>query len=90
MSQEAGVAIIKILSKFEKNITKNYPNDDTYVESLLMGKKIEQKWITIILQRIADKNLKGDEKKNVLKFLKSDDFGMVMMGASMLKGILEE
>ena len=30
------------------------------------------------------------EKENVIKFLESDDQGMVMMGASMLKGILEE
>ena len=30
------------------------------------------------------------EKENVIKFLESDDQGMVMMGASMLKGILKE
>jgi HEAT repeat protein len=32
----------------------------------------------------------GDEKENIMKFLESDDQGMVRMGASMLKGILEE
>ena len=88
-TKEASADIIKNLSTFEKNITKNYTND-TYVESLLMGKKIERKWIAVILQKIADKNLKGDEKKNVLKFLKSDDTGMIQMGASMLKGILKK
>jgi hypothetical protein len=30
------------------------------------------------------------EKNNILKFLESDDLGMVRMGASMLKGILEK
>ena len=68
---------------------KNYTNDDTDLESLLMGEPIERKWVAVILQKIADKNLKSDEKKNVLKFLKSDDQGMIMMGASMLKGILK-
>ncbi|SVD82786.1 uncharacterized protein METZ01_LOCUS435640, partial [marine metagenome] len=89
-AKEASAAIIKILPKFEKNIMKNYTNDDTDLESLLMGEPIKRKWVVVILQKIADKNLKSDEKKNVLKFLKSDDQGMVMMGASMLKGILEE
>ena len=32
----------------------------------------------------------GDEKENIIKFLESDDQGMVRMGASMLKGILKE
>ena len=31
----------------------------------------------------------GDEKENIIKFLESDDLGMVKMGASMLKGILK-
>ena len=84
-AKEASPAIIKILSKFEKNIMKN-----TDLESLLMGEPIERKCVAVVLQKIADKNLKSDEKKNVLKFLKSDDQGMIMMGASMLKGILEE
>ena len=87
-AKEASPAIIKILSKFEKRLIKNCTDD--YSETLLMGKKIERKWIAITLQKNADKNLKGDEKKNVLKFLKSDDQGMIMMGASMLKGILKE
>ena len=30
------------------------------------------------------------EKENILKFLKSNDNSLVMMGASMLKGIIEE
>ena len=89
-AKEASAAIIKILPKFEKNIMKNYTNDDTDLESLLMGEPIKRKWVVVILQKIADKNLKSDEKKNVLKFLKSDDQGMIMMGASMLKGILKE
>ena len=84
-AKEASPAIIKILSKFEKNIMKN-----TDLESLLRGEPIERKWVAVVLQKIADKNLKSDEKKNVLKFLKSDDQGMIMMGASMLKGILKE
>jgi len=87
LSQEASVAITKILSKFEKRIIKNGPDD--YVETLLRGKTIEIKWTAVILQKIADKNLKGDEKKNALKFLKSDDTGMILMGASMLKGIIK-
>ena len=89
VAQRASVAIVKILSKFEKSIMKNYTNDDTDLESLLMGEPIERKWIAVILQKIADKNLKSDEKKNVLKFLKSDDQGMVIMGASMLKGAMK-
>jgi len=42
------------------------------------------------LINIAKKNIRGKEKDNVMKFLKSKDTAMVMMGASMLKGILEE
>ncbi|HIO72253.1 MAG TPA: hypothetical protein EYN38_04010 [Flavobacteriales bacterium] len=42
------------------------------------------------LENIAEANVEGDEKQNILKFLKSDDQGLVIMGASMLKGILEE
>ena len=42
------------------------------------------------LENIAEANVEGDEKQNILKFLKSDDEGLVIMGASMLKGILEE
>ena len=40
------------------------------------------------LVKITKANIKGKEKKNIIKFLESDD--MVMMGASILKGILEE
>mgnify|MGYP000338121161 CR=1 FL=1 len=42
------------------------------------------------LVEIAEKNMKGKEKDNILKFLKSKDPAMVMMGASLLKGILEK
>ena len=42
------------------------------------------------LEEIAEANVEGEEKQNILKFLKSDDQGLVIMGASMLKGILEE
>ena len=42
------------------------------------------------LINIAKKNIKGKEKDNVMKFLKSKDPAMVRMGAAMLKGILEE
>ncbi len=42
------------------------------------------------LIKIGKKNIRGKEKDNVMKFLKSKDTAMVMMGASMLKGILEE
>ena len=42
------------------------------------------------LVKITEKNIKGKEKENILRFLESDDPAMVMMGASMLKGILEE
>ena len=42
------------------------------------------------LINIAKKNIRGKEKDNVMKFLKSKDTAMVMMGASMLKGILQE
>jgi HEAT repeat protein len=42
------------------------------------------------LVKIAEKNIKGKEKDNIIKFLKSDDPGMVRMGASMLTGVLEE
>ena len=42
------------------------------------------------LENIAEANVEGDEKQNILKFLKSDDEGLAMMGASMLIGILEK
>ena len=44
----------------------------------------------VALVKITKANIKGKEQKNIIKFLESDDEGMVMMGASMLKGILEE
>ena len=68
---------------------KNYTNGDTDFEPLLSGKPIERKWLAIILQKIANKKLKGEEKKNVLRFLESKDPAMVQMGASLLKGALE-
>jgi len=42
------------------------------------------------LVKITENHLKGKEKDNIIKFLESNDPGMVRMGASMLKGILEE
>ena len=42
------------------------------------------------LEHIAEKNVEGEKKQNIMKFLKSDERGLVMMGAAMLKGILEE
>ena len=39
------------------------------------------------LKKIVEANV--DEKENILKFLDNDDSAMIMMGASMLKGILE-
>ena len=42
------------------------------------------------LRKIVEANLEGNEKENILKFLKNDDAAMIMMGASMLKGILKE
>jgi HEAT repeat protein len=45
---------------------------------------------TEALAKITEANIKGKEKENVLRFLESDDPAMVMMGASMLKGILEK
>ena len=36
------------------------------------------------------KNIEDKERKNITRFLESDDHGMIRMGASMLKGILEE
>ena len=40
--------------------------------------------------KIKGSDIEDEERKNVLKFLKSKDPAMVRMGASMLKGILEE
>jgi len=43
------------------------------------------------LAELAKELVKTDEEKEkIIKFLESDDPGMVLMGASMLKGILEE
>ncbi len=42
------------------------------------------------LAKIAEKYIEGEEKDNIIKFLKSGDQGMAQMGASMLKGILEK
>jgi hypothetical protein len=54
-----------------------------------LGELIAREGVTEILQKIARKNLKGDEKKNVLRFLESDDPAMVRMGASLLKGAMK-
>ena len=40
--------------------------------------------------KIKGTDIEDEERKNVLKFLKSKDPAMVRMGASMLKGILKE
>jgi HEAT repeat protein len=40
--------------------------------------------------KIKEADIGDEEKKNILKFLKSKDPAMVLMGASMLKGILEK
>ena len=40
--------------------------------------------------KIKGSDIEDEERKNVLKFLKSKDPAMVRMGASMLKGILKE
>ena len=42
------------------------------------------------LVKIKEADIGNEEKKNILKFLKSKDPAMVRMGASILKGILEE
>jgi HEAT repeat protein len=44
----------------------------------------------VALLKITKANIKSKEQDNIIKFLESDDKAMVMMGASMLKGILEE
>ena len=66
--------------------------DKRAVEPLI--KSLEDKDVryntTIALVKITKANIKGKEQKNIIKFLESDDEGMVMMGASMLKGILEQ
>jgi vesicle coat complex subunit len=66
--------------------------DKRAVEPLI--KSLEDKDVryntTIALVKITKANIKGKEQKNIIKFLESDDEGMVMMGASILKGILEE
>ena len=67
------------------------------VSSVELGKSITVLWRgkPVFIKRrtkeeIAEANVEGEEKQNILKFLKSDDQGLVIMGASMLKGILEE
>ena len=47
-----------------------------------------EKFVKNLSKTLEHFNIK--EKDNIIKFLKSDDQGMVRMGASMLKGILEE
>ena len=42
------------------------------------------------LVKITEANIEDKEKQNILKFLKSNDQDLVMMGASMLKGILKK
>ena len=68
--------------------------DKRTVEPLIkaLGDKDEVSWVsaTNALVKITKANIKGKEKENIIKFLKSGDQGMVQMGASMLKGILEE
>ena len=73
---------IKLLMTF---YFRKYTLPDTYyvkTELYELGNKA--------LVKIARANIQSKEKDNIIKFLKSDDPGMVMMGASMLKGILEE
>lgn len=42
------------------------------------------------LENIVEKNVEGEKKQNIMKFLKSDDPGLFMMGAVMLKGVLDD
>jgi hypothetical protein len=69
-------------------------HSSSYNYSVRAGKAYHQLLIKATKASITNCIKKTDidvkEKKNILKFLKSKDTAMVMMGASMLKGILEE
>ena len=69
-------------------------HSSSYNYSVRAGKAYHQLLIKAtkasITKCIKKTDIDVKEKKNILKFLKSDDQGLVRMGASMLKGILEE
>ena len=60
----------------------------------MLEDKHENKWVCAkvaeTLRQITKDHVKGKEKNNIIKFLESDDLGMIRMGASMLKGILKK
>jgi hypothetical protein len=73
-----------------------YPNFNTIIEwgagaiSPLISMEINPIFLSEALIALTKELEDSKEKDNVMKFLKSKDTAMVMMGASMLKGILEE
>ena len=62
--------------------------DDEYRD--MDGNYTVRKAASIALVKITRANIKGKKQDNIIKFLESKDPAMVRMGASMLKGILEE
>jgi hypothetical protein len=60
------------------------------IEPLIEYYSVRQAPIIEILVKITEAYIKTKEKKEILKFLKSNDMGLVMMGTSMLKGLMKE
>ena len=65
---------------------KNYTNDDIDFGPLLSGKPIERRWLAIILQKIANKKLKGEEKEKILKSEFSSDSVFTPVDSSGVSG----
>ena len=60
---------------------------DTFINILEQSGKI---FVSKPLAKLTKELVQTKEKEKIIKFLESDDSGMVLMGASMLKGILKE
>ncbi len=98
---EMNLKAIYILARGEKSLLEK----DTYskaiskeliamreraIEPLIEYYSVRQAPIIEILVKITEAYIKTKEKKEILKFLKSNDMGLVMMGTSMLKGLMKE
>ena len=78
-------AVKPLITSLEKNL--EIDKEPTYSEGF--DQRAVNPSVPAALAKIVEaSDIK--EKENVIKFLENDDPGMVRMGVSMLKGILEE
>ena len=81
------LAAANIISNLNSDVVLEW-GIDTFINILEQSGKT---FVSKPLAELAKELVKTDEEKEkIIKFLESDDPGMILMGASMLKGILEE